>query len=108
MSSGVKESLFVGVQITSALRSHLDAVNSAHEFYFRDGDPRYLQTTTIGGERFIGKHVEQGIPVAQMQDVASHVRSVLLKICPRYRLAERGVRVFAQTFIGVSEGWSPA
>lgn len=101
MGSGVKESLFVGLQITSSLKANLDRCNPALAFYYKDNDPRYLQTTTINAMQYLGKSINQGMSVSELEDVARSVRSMVLKIAPEYRIGEGSIKVFAQTFIGV-------
>jgi hypothetical protein len=101
MVSGVKESLFVGLQITSSLKANLDRCNPALTFYFKDNDPRYLQTTTIDGSQYLGKSLTQGMSISELEDVGRSIRSMVLKVAPEYRIGEGSIRVFAQTFIGV-------
>ena len=101
MASGVKESLFVGLQVTSSLKANLDRCNPALVFYFKDNDPRYLQSATINGQQYLGKSTVQGMSVAELEDVSRSVRSMILKVAPEYRIGDGSIKVFAQTFIGV-------
>jgi hypothetical protein len=101
MGSGVKESLFVGLQITSSLKANLERCNPALAFYFKDNDLRYLQSTTINGSQYLGKSVSQGLSISELEDIARSIRSMVLKVAPEYRLGETSIKVFAQTFIGV-------
>ncbi len=101
MAGGVRESLFVGLQITSSLKVNLDRCKPALAYYYKDDDPRYLQTASIGGRQYLGKSVNQGLSIRELEDVARSVRSMVLKVAPEYRIGENAIRIFAQTFIGV-------
>ncbi len=92
--------LIIGAKITEKLQGHLDRCIPAYQFYFKDNDPNYLQIVRVEGERVIGKMVDPGIPVSELEDYAQNVKSILKKICPDFAWSEKDVKVYAQTLIG--------
>lgn len=101
MGSGIKEFLFIGLPVTSSLKASLDKCNPALQFYFKDNDPLYLQSATIRGEPHLGKTIEPGSSVSELQDIARSVRSMIMKVAPDYRVTEASIKIFVQTLIGV-------
>jgi len=92
--------IIIGAKVTDRIRENLDHALPAHQFYFKDNNPDYLQILRIEGEQVIGKKVASGLNVKQLDDYASNVISILRKVCPDYRWSESEIRVFAQTLIG--------
>lgn len=92
--------LIVGIKITDRIQEHLDKVLQAHQFYFKNNDPEYLQIHRVDGERILGKRVEVGCSFPTLEDYAANIASIFHKICPEYRLSPAEIRVYAQTLIG--------
>jgi hypothetical protein len=92
--------LIVGVKITDRIQENLDKVLDAHQFYFKDNDPEYLQIHRVDGERILGKKLAAGAPFPTLEDYVVNITSIFHKICPEYRLTPSEIRVYAQTLIG--------
>jgi len=92
--------LIIGARITDKIQVNLDACLPAHQFYFKDDNPDYLQVVRVEGERVIGKKAPPGLPVGQLADYAVNVKSILKKICPDYNWSDSDIKVFVQTLIG--------
>lgn len=82
------------------LQEQLDKCIPAYFMYFKENNPDFLQVVTINGERILGKRLNPGTPVNTLDDYAANVKSILMKICPEYRVADSEVKLFAQTLIG--------
>ena len=74
--------IIIGARITNKIQEHLDKCLPAHQFYFKDNDPDFLQIVRVEGQQVIGKKVDPGIPVTSIKDHADNVMSILKKICP--------------------------
>ena len=92
--------LIVGIKITDRIQEQLDKVLDAHQFYFKNEDPAYLQIHRVDGERVLGKQLDAGIAFATLGDYVTNISSIFHKICPDYRLRDDEIRVYAQTLIG--------
>ena len=92
--------LIIGAKITDKIQEQLDQVLPAHQFYFKENNPDYLQVVRVEGERVIGKKLSPGVQVNQLNDYALNIKSILKKICPDYPWSDSEIKVFAQTLIG--------
>lgn len=100
MMEAVKERLFVGLKITNTLQRMLDECNSVYHVYFRDDNPAHLQIVKVDGMDYLGKSLEQGLPVSSINDIVLNIKSILTKIVPKYTVSAGEIKVFARTFIG--------
>jgi hypothetical protein len=94
MSDGNKR-LFVGVKISTQMQSGLDNPAPGTERYFKDGNGEYLQIIFQGDEKFIGRYLDNGFPVSDLDNVSRNVRSIIRLIVGDHRLDENAVRVYA-------------
>jgi hypothetical protein len=69
--------LFVGIKISTKLQSQLDKPAPGTERYFKENNTEYLQITTLGEHRVIGRFVPNGFPVGDIGDVGRNVRSIV-------------------------------
>jgi len=92
--------LVIGAKVSDKIQEHLDSCIPAHQFYFKDNNPDYLQIVRVDGEKVIGKMLKPGLPVTEVGDYADNVMSILKKVCPDYKWSQSDIKVFAQTLIG--------
>ena len=92
--------LVIGVRLNERLQEQLDKCIPAHYMYFKENNSDFLQVLTINGERVLGKQLGAGTPVNTLGDYAANVKSILMKICPEYRLTDSEIKLYAQTLIG--------
>jgi hypothetical protein len=93
MSDGEKR-LFVGVKISTQLQNGLDSPAPGTERYFKGGNGEYLQIVERGEERFIGRYLNNGFPVTDLDNVSRNVRSIIRLIVGDQRIEESSVRVY--------------
>jgi len=96
----MENQIIIGIRVTDKIQEQLDRCIPAHEFYFKENNPDYLQIIHVNGERVLGKALKPGVSITSLEDYAANVRSIFCKICPEMRLAENDVKIFAQTLIG--------
>ncbi len=92
--------LIIGAKVSDKVQESLDACLPAHEFYFKDSDPDFLQIVRVDGDKVIGRKVSPGLSVTQLNDYAVNVRSILKKVCPDYSWKDGEIKIFVQTLIG--------
>jgi len=86
--------LFVGIKITRALQEDLDSPAPGMKQYF-DGNNEYLQIVDLGAQKFIGRYLNDGFPVANLADVSRNVCSIVKLITRGKRIEENDVQIFS-------------
>ena len=99
MTDEVRTEPFIGIKITNRLQQLLDDCDSANERYFDGSEPQSLQIVTIDEEQILGRPIEQGASIDSLEDVAQNIRSILIKVCPKYNVDFK-VKVYARSLVG--------
>ena len=86
--------LFVGIKITRALQEDLDSPAPGMKQYF-DGNKDYLEIVDFGENKFIGRYLDDGFPVANLGDVSRNVCSIVKLITRGKRIEENDVQVYS-------------
>jgi len=86
--------LFVGIKITRALQEDLDSPAPGMEQYF-DANNDYLQIVEFGENKFIGRYLDDGFPVANLADVSRNVCSIVKLITRGKRIEENDVQIYS-------------
>jgi len=89
--------LFVGIKISPKLQRELDNCPRKAEHYFKENRPESLEIVTLGEEKLIGRFLQDGFPVSDIDNVSRNVRSIVSLITQGYRLAEDSVRIYADS-----------
>lgn len=87
--------LFVGMKISTRLQSDLDSCAPGAEHYLKEDKPEALQIVTQGEERFIGRFIDDGFPVRDIENVSRNIRSIVTLITPGHRIEEDAIRIYA-------------
>ena len=88
-------SLFFGCKIDSKLQEALAQAKPGERRYFEDPDSPFLRICTVADERWIGKVVDSGISVPEVEDIQRNVVSILRRIAPGVRQAASTVKIFS-------------
>jgi len=91
----VDKRLFVGIKISPALQKELEKCPRDAERYFKEHNPESLEIMTLGAERFIGRFLQDGFPVSNIENVSRNVRSIITLITQGHRLTEDAIRIYA-------------
>jgi hypothetical protein len=94
--------LFVGIKISPKLQRELDNCRRGAEHYFKENNPESLEVVTLGEEKLIGRFLQDGFPVSDIENVNRNVRSIVTLITQGYRLAEDSVRIYADSKVRVA------
>jgi hypothetical protein len=86
--------LFVGIKITRALQEDLDSPAPGMKQYF-DANNDYLQIVDFGENKFIGRYLNDGFPVANLADVSRNVCSIVKLITRGKRIEENDVQIYS-------------
>lgn len=90
----VAKRLFVGIKITRALQEDLDSPAPGMKQYI-DASNDYLQIVDLGAEKFIGRYLNDGFPVANLADVSRNVCSIVKLITRGKRIEENDVQIYS-------------
>ena len=94
MDEGAKR-LFVGIKITKSLQDELDSAAPGTKRYFEGSSSEYLQIVSLGDEKFIGRYLNDGFPVANIGDVSRNVCSIVKLITRGRRIEENDVHIYS-------------
>ena len=86
--------LFVGIKITKTLQDDLASPAPGTKQYFEGTNDDYLQIINLGEDKFIGRYLKDGFPVANIGDVSRNVCS-LLKLITRGRRIKNEVHIYS-------------
>jgi hypothetical protein len=89
--------LFVGVKISAKLQREMDNCARGNERYFKEDKPESLQIITLGEDRLLGRFLQDGFPVNDIDNISRNVRSVVGVITAGYRLAEDSIRIYTDS-----------
>ena len=84
--------LFVGIKITRTLQEDLDSPATGMKQYF-DANNDYLQIVDLGADKYIGRYLTDGFPVANWADVSRNVCSIVKLITRGKRIEENDVQI---------------
>jgi hypothetical protein len=87
--------LFVGIKITKSLQDDLANPAPGTRQYFEGTNDEYLQIVTMNEERFIGRYLKDGFPVANIGDVSRNVCSLVKLITRGRRIEDNEVHIYA-------------
>ena len=86
--------LFVGIKISTKLQHGLDSPAPGMKQYI-DASNDYLQIVDLGAEKFIGRYLNDGFPVANLADVSRNVCSIVKLITRGKRIEENDVQIYS-------------
>ncbi|MBM4260968.1 MAG: hypothetical protein FJ145_05930 [Deltaproteobacteria bacterium] len=87
--------LFVGIKITKALQEDIDSPAPGVKHYFESNNKEYLQIVQMRDEKFIGRYINDGFPVANLADVGRNVCSIVKLITKGKRIEEKEVQIYS-------------
>ena len=91
----MEKQLFIGVRISRNLENELNNPAPGTEGYLRPDDVNYLQIVSWGEEKFIGRYVNDGFPVVEIEKVSRDISNILKLIIPGHRVVEHSVHIYA-------------
>ncbi len=91
----VDKRLFVGMKISANLQAGLDNCACGTEHYLKEDKPEALQIVTLGAEKLIGRFLQDGFPVSDIDNVSRNVRSIVQLVAPRYRVQDNSIQIYA-------------
>jgi hypothetical protein len=87
--------LFCGVSVGSRISRLLSELTPTNRRYV-SGEP-FLSIREMGAKQVLGRTIETGLPVVELEDFSRNVRSILRKVFPEERIGETDVRLYIVT-----------
>lgn len=84
--------LFCGVPVGSRISRLLSELSPTSRRYI-SGEP-FLSIRDVGAKQVLGRTIDSGLPVVDLEDFGRNVRSILRKVFPEERLPENDVRLY--------------
>lgn len=86
--------LFFGCKIDSKLREALAQAKPGDRRYFEDPESAFLCICALDDERWIGKVMEGGVNVTEVEDIQRNIVSILRRIAPAVRVSASSLKIF--------------
>ena len=84
--------LFCGVPVGSRIKRLLSDLSPTARRYI-SGEP-FLTLRDVGEKQVLGRAIDTGLPIIDLEDFGRNVRSILRKVFPEERLPENDVRLY--------------
>lgn len=94
--------LFCGIPVGSRISRLLSELGPANRRYI-NGEP-FLSMRSVGEKQVLGRPVDAGLPVVDLEDFGRNVRSILRKVFPEERLPESDVRLYVVSRVEPESG----
>lgn len=94
MKLSAERKLFLGLRIDAAMKRQLDEGKAPGRPIFKAGDPAHLEVLEQQGEFFIGRVIEPGFAVDQLDDLKRNIRSIIGLTFPDHK-PSGSLRLFA-------------
>ena len=96
--------LFFGTKIDSKLREALSQCKPGDRKYFEGGSDEFLRVLEFEDEKWLGKVVQPGPAVTEVDDIQRNIVSILRRVAPNARVAASSIKIFVlQGAKGVEE-----
>ena len=87
--------LFIGLRVDAAMKRQMDEGAAKGRPIFKPGDPAHLDTLSEGNDLYIGRIIEGGFSLEQLDDLRRNIRSIVGISFPDQRTRSLAMRVFA-------------
>jgi hypothetical protein len=86
--------LFFGTKIDSKLREALSQCKPGDRRYFEGGGDEFLRILEVAEEKWLGKVIQPGPAVTEVDDIQRNIVSILRRIAPNARVAASQIKIF--------------
>jgi hypothetical protein len=86
--------LFFGTKIDSKLREALSQCKPGDRKYFEGGSDEFLRVLEVDEEKWLGKVIQPGPAVTEVDDIQRNIVSILRRIAPNGRVSASSIKIF--------------
>jgi hypothetical protein len=94
MRLSAERKLFVGLRVDAAMKRLIEEGNLKGRPVFKAGDPAHLELLRDGEDLYLGRVVESGFPVSDLQDLERNIRSIVNLTFPEQRRLNAPLKIF--------------
>jgi hypothetical protein len=87
--------LFIGIKVSSALRTELDRPAPGTEQYLEPGIPDYLEFVMKGDVKIVGRHMEDGCTADEIEILVHKLCRIIRNVTRGHRVEEESVLIYA-------------
>lgn len=87
--------MFVGVKTNEKLRDRLDSSATSMKPFFNDNNSEFLQIIRIDDSEYIGKVIDSGATLENLNNIFMNVKTMLKMICPGFIISDDVIRIMA-------------
>jgi hypothetical protein len=95
--------LFFGTKIDSKLREALSQCKPGDRKYFEGGADEFLRILEVDEEKWLGKVIQPGPAVTEVDDIQRNIVSILRRIAPNGRVSASSIKIFTLAGSRVAE-----
>jgi len=77
MRIDARQKLFIGLKLDSDMRRQYAEGRLTHRPAFKSGDPAHLELTELGGDIYIGRVIDGGLAVGELDDLERNIKSIV-------------------------------
>jgi len=86
--------LFFGTKIDSKLREALSQCKPGDRKYFESGSDEFLRILEVEDEKWLGKVIQPGPAVTEVDDIQRNIVSILRRIAPNGKVTASSIKIF--------------
>ena len=86
--------LFFGTKIDSKLREALSQCKPGDRKYFEGGSDEFLRVLEVEDEKWLGKVIQPGPAVTEVDDIQRNIVSILRRVAPNARVPASSIKIF--------------
>lgn len=86
--------LFFGTKIDSKLREALSQCKPGERKYFDGASEEFLRILEVDEEKWLGKVINPGPAVTEVDDIQRNIVSILRRIAPGGRVTPQSIKIF--------------
>jgi hypothetical protein len=87
--------LFIGIKVSSALRTELDRPAPGTQHYLEPGIPDHLEFMMKGDDKIIGRYMEEGCTADEVEILGRNVCKIIRVVTGGHRIEEESLLIYA-------------
>jgi hypothetical protein len=95
MKLSAERKIFLGLKLDAGMRRQVEERKTAGRPVFKPGDPAHLEILGHGGDLYIGRLLDPGFAIDELDDMKRNIRSIVGLTFPEHKPSASSLRLFA-------------
>ncbi|MGH7818929.1 MAG: hypothetical protein ACREQ9_04075 [Candidatus Binatia bacterium] len=108
MKLSSERKLFLGLKVDAGMKRQIDEGHARGRPIFKPGDPAHLELLQEGTELYIGRLIDPGFSIDQIEDLKRNIRSIIGISFPDHKMSGVSLRLFAVDADEAAPGFAAA